>query len=117
MLPIQTLSILIISVVMRQVSVLGCNITLQPIDQNRMVEDTKNLANAPTSLCECRDTPLDYADLFQPNDEQEQDRLDMLHHIYLLVQGGRLHTAPIVSPQLVLDIGTGTGIWALDFAE
>ena len=41
----------------------------------------------------------------------------MLHHIYLLLQSGHLHTAPISEPQKVLDLGTGTGIWALDFAE
>ncbi|OCK79493.1 methyltransferase [Lepidopterella palustris CBS 459.81] len=52
-----------------------------------------------------------------PNDEKEQDRLDMLHHIYLLIQGGSLSTAPITSPNRVLDIGAGTGIWALDFAD
>ncbi|KAH8692975.1 S-adenosyl-L-methionine-dependent methyltransferase [Talaromyces proteolyticus] len=52
-----------------------------------------------------------------PNDEKEQDRLDMLHHIYSLAQGGRLHIAPISNPQRALDMGTGTGIWALDFAD
>jgi SAM-dependent methyltransferase len=55
-----------------------------------------------------------------PNDEQEQDRLDMLHHIFKLILGGRLYRSPIVehgTPQNVLDIGTGTGIWALDFAD
>lgn len=30
---------------------------------------------------------------------------------------GALHRAPIDEPQRVLDIGTGTGIWAIDFAE
>lgn len=53
----------------------------------------------------------------QPNDEQEQDRNDMLHHIYWLVQGGRLHTVLLGDPRRVLDLGTGTGVWAVDFAE
>ena len=44
-------------------------------------------------------------------------RLDMMHHIYLLLLQGRLHRAPLEDPQRVLDIGTGTGIWAIDFAE
>ncbi|KAJ4411893.1 hypothetical protein N0V91_001030 [Didymella pomorum] len=53
-----------------------------------------------------------------PNDEQEQDRLDLLHHIFTLILGGRLYDAPIhPPPQRVLDIGTGTGIWAIDFAD
>ena len=44
-------------------------------------------------------------------------RLDMMHHIYLLLLQGKLHQAPLENPQRVLDIGTGTGIWAIDFAE
>lgn len=54
-----------------------------------------------------------------PNDEQEQDRLDLLHHIFLLILSGKLYDAPVAPSSLkrVLDIGTGTGIWAIDFAD
>ncbi|CZR65212.1 related to methyltransferase [Phialocephala subalpina] len=52
-----------------------------------------------------------------PNDEQEQSRLDLQHHIYRLCLGGELYTAPIKNPQTVLDIGTGTGIWAIELAD
>lgn len=44
--------------------------------------------------------------------------MDLLNHIYRLALGGHLHLAPIgPNPQKVLDIGTGTGIWAIQFAE
>lgn len=53
-----------------------------------------------------------------PNDDEEQDRLDLLHHIWLLLLGGKLYDAPMAAtPQRVLDIGTGTGIWAIDFGD
>jgi SAM-dependent methyltransferase len=53
-----------------------------------------------------------------PNDEAEQDRLDFHHHLWRLMIGGKLFRAPIGSnPQRVLDLGTGTGIWSIDFAD
>ncbi|KAL4947414.1 S-adenosyl-L-methionine-dependent methyltransferase [Aspergillus filifer] len=39
------------------------------------------------------------------------------HHIYRMLLKGELHRAPIKNPARVLDIGTGTGIWAIDFAD
>ncbi|EPE08876.1 umta methyltransferase family protein [Ophiostoma piceae UAMH 11346] len=55
---------------------------------------------------------------YKPNDDDEQERMDLGHHIYRLLIGGELHLAPIGdSPQRVLDLGTGTGIWAMDFAD
>lgn len=57
-----------------------------------------------------------------PNDDQEQERLDLQHHIWRLLLGGRLYTAalppPETSPELrILDLGCGTGIWAIDMAD
>lgn len=53
-----------------------------------------------------------------PNDEQQSNQLDIAHHLFLLTMGDRLFLAPIGdNPQNVLDIGTGTGIWAMDFAD
>ncbi|KAG4026103.1 hypothetical protein MFRU_045g00480 [Monilinia fructicola] len=52
-----------------------------------------------------------------PNDDDEQDRMDLLHHVFNLVLEGKLYLAPIENPQRVLDVGTGTGIWAIDFAD
>ncbi|RDW84633.1 methyltransferase [Coleophoma cylindrospora] len=53
-----------------------------------------------------------------PNDEEEQDRLDLLHHIFRLALHGSLVSAPIgPTPQRVLDVGTGTGIWAMEFSD
>ncbi|TEY71180.1 hypothetical protein BOTCAL_0099g00060 [Botryotinia calthae] len=52
-----------------------------------------------------------------PNDDDEQDRMDLLHHVFNLVLDGKLYLAPIENPQRVLDVGTGTGIWAIDFAD
>lgn len=50
--------------------------------------------------------------------EEENDRLDLYHHIQTLRLDGELHLAPIgENPQRILDIGTGTGIWAIDMGD
>lgn len=51
-------------------------------------------------------------------DEIESKRLDLQHHLFYLTLDGKLHLAPLSADlHNVLDIGTGTGIWAIDFAK
>ena len=53
-----------------------------------------------------------------PNDEQEQERLDLTHRLIMLALEERLYTAPInKDPKRILDLGTGTGIWAIEIAD
>ncbi|KAJ3549849.1 hypothetical protein NM208_g283 [Fusarium decemcellulare] len=56
-----------------------------------------------------------------PNDDQENERLDLQHHLFLLTLDNKLGLSPPNLPghkvKRVLDLGTGTGIWAMDFGD
>ncbi|KHN99385.1 TAM domain methyltransferase [Metarhizium album ARSEF 1941] len=53
-----------------------------------------------------------------PNDEREQDRLDMLHHAVTRLLDDRLFLAPIQPNGMrILDIGTGTGLWPIQMGD
>jgi hypothetical protein len=51
-----------------------------------------------------------------PNDEPEQDREDLKHAMYLKLFNKNLHFAPLdhTGSLNTIDLGTGTGIWAID---
>ncbi|KAK8089889.1 hypothetical protein PG997_004850 [Apiospora hydei] len=54
---------------------------------------------------------------FYPNDIDEQDRQQFEHVVLQHLMGGRLYFAPFSQerpPKRILDIGTGTGIWAVE---
>lgn len=70
------------------------------------------LPDHPNSVTDCYD--LAY---LLPNDEAESDRLDLGHEMYLQILGRKLYLAPVKNPQRVIDLGTGTGIWAIDFGK
>ncbi|OAA78596.1 Methyltransferase type 11 [Akanthomyces lecanii RCEF 1005] len=54
-----------------------------------------------------------------PNDETQNEGLDLAHALITMLMGDRLFAAPLAArgPANVLDVGTGTGIWALDMAD
>ncbi|KAI9655505.1 MAG: hypothetical protein M1821_005298 [Bathelium mastoideum] len=57
-----------------------------------------------------------------PNDDRQNELVDLAHHMYLITLDGQLHLAPIGdgakgNVHEILDIGTGTGIWAIDMAD
>lgn len=55
-----------------------------------------------------------------PNDASESERMNEQHEIMKLVMDGRLHLSPFSRqhpPQKILDIGTGTGIWAIEMGD
>lgn len=50
-----------------------------------------------------------------PNDDVEQEREDMKHAMVKLLCSQKLHFSPLGEhPQQILDMGTGTGIWAIE---
>ncbi|TXB96058.1 hypothetical protein FocTR4_00016179 [Fusarium oxysporum f. sp. cubense] len=57
------------------------------------------------------------------NDNQANEALDINHHVLILMYNDKLYKAPLkddiqsASVKAVVDIGTGTGIWAMDFAD
>lgn len=53
---------------------------------------------------------------FMPNDEPEQDRMDMQHHTLQMILKS-LSFCPLKDPQRVLDLGCGTGLWCMEYAE
>ncbi|CAI4213344.1 unnamed protein product [Parascedosporium putredinis] len=66
------------------------------------------------------DTDADsaFADATGPNDRQQMEGLDLTHHWMTLLFDDKLFLAPIGdNPQRILDVGTGTGIWAIDVAD
>ncbi|KAM6510100.1 hypothetical protein FALCPG4_017728 [Fusarium falciforme] len=59
-----------------------------------------------------------YGKHWAPNDEEQLEALDIIHHWLTLMLDNKLYLAPIGdNPQSILDVGTGTGIWAINMAD
>jgi len=46
-----------------------------------------------------------------------QYRMNMTYHSVYRMFDGKPFFAPLKNPQRILDVGTGTGIWAFDVAD
>lgn len=46
--------------------------------------------------------------------QRESSRLDFMHDAFRMTYGGKLYLSPLTKLENALDIGTGTGIWAID---
>ncbi|KAK5661110.1 hypothetical protein OQA88_11000 [Cercophora sp. LCS_1] len=66
-------------------------------------------------------TSAQQPEYWAPNDDNANEQLDINHHLLTLSLDGKLFLAPLGkhkgAVQNVLDVGTGTGIWAMDFAD
>ncbi|GME22706.1 Methyltransferase type 11 [Neofusicoccum parvum] len=53
-----------------------------------------------------------------PNDDKELERLDIMHFLIKKGLGDKIYKAPIAKDvKRIMDIGTGTGIWAIEMAD
>ena len=51
------------------------------------------------------------------HDAQLTFRIDLQHHLFTLTLGGQIYSSPIGKMEnlhKILDVGTGTGVWAMD---
>ncbi|KAJ4326684.1 hypothetical protein N0V84_002910 [Fusarium piperis] len=88
------------------------------------LEEESSLASLRTSILENKqENGRTYHSMSEgkynfPNDDQENERLDLQHHIWKIQFDGKPALNPgVENAKRVLDIGTGTGMWALDFAD
>ncbi|KAK0702319.1 S-adenosyl-L-methionine-dependent methyltransferase [Lasiosphaeris hirsuta] len=94
----------------------------------RYGDNDESVASSTTSLTE---SIFDYRRLhgrpyqvsetteyWAPVDQTQNEAFDLLHNVHLMVSDNKLFLSPIgENPAKVLDVGTGTGVWAIDFAH
>ncbi|KAK1633509.1 S-adenosyl-L-methionine-dependent methyltransferase [Colletotrichum phormii] len=89
-------------------------ITVDPVVENEDTTDAEIKSIHTSSTASLSESITEY----RPNDERQNEGLDIAHYWEKLLLNDRLFLAPIgETPQNVLDVGTGTGIWAIDFAD
>jgi SAM-dependent methyltransferase len=79
-------------------------------------ETTRRTASRGRSLLAVQDRQyVADAPYFLPKDDQEVNRLDFQHYLFRYALKGN-YAAPLTTPSNILDVGTGTGRWAMEMA-
>jgi SAM-dependent methyltransferase len=53
-----------------------------------------------------------------PNDTAQSESMDVQHHVFTMLLDGKLFLAPLKDDiEKAVDIGTGTGLWPIDFGD
>lgn len=90
-------------------------------------DDSKSIASSTTSVAESifnyrrlHGRPYSSShttEYWTPVDDIQNEAFDFFHNAHVMISDDQLFSAPINDdPANVLDVGTGTGIWAIDFA-
>lgn len=90
---------------------MACNLVLTVAHQPIFFPTTRYAPAAHPFACDARSLSLTTpAAATQP----ESERLDLQYEILKVLFGMRNHFAPLQDPKKILDIGTGTGKWAIE---
>jgi len=91
-----------------------------------MLTDASLLADSNSSSRSIYDAEIEFHELHDrlytgdsdiPCDEMEQDRMHIVHQVFLHLFNRELTTVMLHNPTKILDIGTGTGDWAIGMAD
>ncbi|KAH6876854.1 S-adenosyl-L-methionine-dependent methyltransferase [Thelonectria olida] len=93
-------------------------------DEGVGIKDDDSTASITSSVCAREEykgreyVNVKYEFYLLPIDDQQQEAQDIIYYALSLMLDGKLCLAPISSsPTRILDVGTGTGIWAIDMAD
>ncbi|TEA17063.1 Secondary metabolism regulator LAE1 [Colletotrichum sidae] len=104
-------------------------IDVDPAIQQEEESDADTQSINTTSTASLSESVLEYrrihgrtytqkTDYYGPNDEKQNEGLDLFHYWVTVLLDDKLCLAPVgEKAERVLDVGTGTGLWACDFAD
>ncbi|KAG5802858.1 hypothetical protein H9Q74_012761 [Fusarium xylarioides] len=88
------------------------------VDEQDDDADSSLGVDTESSTASMTSSILNYRTIKGRTYHSERGNAEYCHHFLVLTLDGKLHLAPLKDDiKTVLDVGTGTGIWAIDFAD